>query len=371
MSLKQTLFGRDSNVNQLEDAPAWRVGASMSATWSWGAAIAVAIAVMHGKGFIPFLAWMTANMVAIPTFGLAYTYIPHLRKWKNLLPMLALWLFIGFFAIIMNMSALMAALGGGVGGLEAYPLLTDQQALYATLGVGVLIAWYIHKKGLRGSVTTDMGQLTLQFAGVIGIIVVGLATGARADIQMYVGDQSAWMVTAVLGLLSGCVASGMQWQRIEAVPEEKKLKSTLWGGAIFSTFMLLTIPAGLVFDGSLLVSIPFLVAVLAVASSTSDSGVALLQYVGERFKLPPHVGSLMGIAAVAIFPFVATWGITGIWTFYASTRWKVIAVLLVGTLIYTAIRRYVPVSVYSVARRMKLVLDTDVTGEKVTIQSDD
>ena len=48
--LRHFLFSRTEDADHLADAPPWRVGVSMAATWSWGAAVAVAIAVMHNKG---------------------------------------------------------------------------------------------------------------------------------------------------------------------------------------------------------------------------------------------------------------------------------------------------------------------------------
>lgn len=362
--LSGLLFDRSENADYLRDSPPWRVGVSMAATWSWGAAVAVAIAVMHTKGFIPYVAWAVSAAVAIPVFGLAYVYIPNLRRWKSLLPMLLLWGFIGFFAIVMNLSALKAALGGGVD-IEAAGIMSEQAALYTTLAVGVLIAWYIHKTGLQGSVFTDIGQLTLQFLGVIGILVIGLATGARADIQMMVGDQSAWMVGAVLGLLAGTTASGMQWQRIETLHTDRdKLRAAFVGGGIYSAHQIIVTFAALVFDGSLAVSIPFLLAVLAVATSTADSGSALLQYVSQRFSLPASAGSLVTLGAVAIFPFIAQMGVTGIWTFYATTRWKVIAALLGLTLIYN-FTGDVSANVAAAARRFKIVLPENVFQDQI------
>jgi hypothetical protein len=338
----------------------------MAATWSWGAAVGVAIAVMHTKGLIPFLAWMGANMVAIPIFGAVYYYVPTVRKWQKLLPMLALWGFIGFFAIVMNLSVLKAALGGGQDIVVA-GMLQPQQALYVTLAVGLLIAWYIHVKGFRGSVFTDIGQLTLQFLGVIGIIVMGAIFGTGQEVPMMVGDQSSWMTGAVLGLVTGTTASGMQWQRILSVESDAdKLKSALWGGGIFTVFMILTAIAGYLFwDGSLVVALPFLLSVLAVATSTADSGSALLQYISQRMYLPVSVGSITTIGAVLIFPMVSEWGITGIWTFYASTRWKVVAGLFVLTLLYNSIPKlHANEPLHELGRKFHFILNDPVYGSE-------
>jgi len=98
-----------------------------------------------------------------------------------------------------------------------------------------------------------------------------------------------------------------------------------------------TIAGYFFWDGVGLELIPFTIAVLAVATSTSDSGSALLQYIGQRVSLPASAGSLVTVGAVLSFPFIQQFGVTAIWTFYASTRWKIVAGLLVLTVLYKAV----------------------------------
>jgi len=313
-----------------------RVGVSMTATWSWGAAVAVAIAVMHTKGFEPYLAWAGANMLALPLFGIGYVYFPRLREWSNLLPMLLLWTFVGFFAVIMNLSALRTALSGGVDIVES-SLLTTGEATSVVMAFGLLITGYIYFTGLRGSMRTDVYQFVAQVIGVVGIILVGVTTtGIANPPPMHVGDQSDWMVLAVLGLLTGCFASGMQWQRIEYLDNDRdRLKATMFGGALFAAFLTLVTIAGYFFwTGAGLILIPFGLAVFAVATSTADSGSALLQYLAERAGHDRRVGSVATLIAVLVFPIAADYGLTAIWTFYAGVRYKVILGLLILTTVY-------------------------------------
>lgn len=354
------LFSRVPDADFLGASSPKQIGFSMAATWSWGAAVAVCIAVMHTRGIGPALVWTLANMVALAVFGLLYTKVPHVRKWKSLLPMVLLWGFMGFFAVVMNMSTILAVLGGNMD-IPSVGFLAPTHALYATIAIGVAIVAFIHKFGLRGSVSTDVYQLGLQFAGAIGILAVGLATGAQPELVWFDGNQSSWMIGAVLGLLTGTTASGMQWQRIETLPDdESKLRAALWGSGIFTLFLLIVFPAGLVYAGGPLQSAMLIVAALAVATSTADSGSALLQYVSQRLTLPVSFGSLVALAGIAAFPFIAEWGLAGIWTFYANVRWRIIIAMLAATLVYAVIHDYIPESVVTAAYRLRFVIEENV-----------
>ena len=79
----------------------------------------------------------------------------------------------------------------------------------------------------------------------------------------------------------------------------------------------------------------------------------------------------MALAAVASVPVVSQWGVTGIWTFYANVRWKIIAGLLGLTLLYYLVP---PLrnsdGLYRVARRLRLVLPDRVMGGDAAAESE-
>lgn len=332
------LFKRSASADDVDDYTASRMGVSMAATWSWGAAIAVGIAIMHNKGLLPFIVWTIGNVLSIPAFGYLYSKVPNVKNWQKLPPFVLLWAFIGVFAIVMNLNALKAGLGGGVD-IMSHTFMPEPYLTPFVMAVGLGIAWFIHKKGIRGSVLTDVGQFALQFIGAGTLIIAGLLIGARGDVEWHMNPGSGWMPEAFLGIISGATASGMQWQRIEHAADNKKYKSTLYGGLYFGIFMILVTICGYVFDGSFWVSVPFLITVIAVATSTTDSGAASLQFVTEKFKTRVEGGSILAVVATVIYPLVSGWGLVDIWSFYAGVRWKVIAVLLVATLIYNAARK--------------------------------
>ncbi|MDF9745868.1 hypothetical protein [Natrinema salsiterrestre] len=360
-SLFSKVFKRSPDADYLEGAAPWRIGLSMAATWSWGAAIAVAISVLHTMGIAPFVVWVTFNCLSIGLFGLYYRYIPNVSRWKTLLPMLLMWGFIGYFAIVMNLNTILAVLGGNMD-IPATGFMTETYALYTTIAIGLAITWIIGVYGLRGSVLTDVGQLSLQFVGAIGILVVGLANGYSPSFEMGL-DQQSFMITASMGFIFGATASGMQWQRMETLPDrDDQFKASLWGSAIFTAFMLVVAPAAFVFTGDVWQSAFLVIGALAVATSTADSGSALLQYISQRFYLPASGGTILTLAAVLSFHLLADMGLTGIWSFYASVRWQVILALIVGTLIYNVVG--VPDSVKAFARKVRFVLDDQVLSDE-------
>lgn len=370
-SLTDKLFSRSDDADDLGDDPPWRVGMSMAATWSWGAAVAVCISVLHTLGIKAAIVWTVFNCLSIGLFGLYYRFIPNVPKWKNFLPMLAMWGFIGYFAMVMNLNTMLAVLGGNMD-IPAVGFMSEQSALIATAAIGTAIVWFIGVKGLRGSVNTDVAQLALQFIGAIGILAIGVMVHGPADVQWTTSNfEQSWLITAAMGFIFGATASGMQWQRIETLDDKNdKFKASLYGSAIFAVFLLIVFPAGFFYHGGPFQSVFLIVAALAVASSTADSGSALLQYISQRVSLPASGGTLISIAALLTFKPFASMGLTGIWSFYAGVRWKVILVALIGTLLYNIMP--IPDSFGTLARKTYFYLpdrvygDVNEHGDKVT-----
>lgn len=337
---------------------AWRMGLSMCSTWSWGASIAVGIAIMHSMGFLAFLGWTFGNILAIPFFGFVRTKIPHTEKWVQFTPFILLFAFIHFFAIVMNLSALQGALGGGTDLQTTVALLPSEFILPSVMGVGLLTVGFIHLTKLNGSIFTDVLQYGLQVAGAVGIIVAGFLIDGRPDIVLETAEGFSWLPTAFLGIITGVTASGMQWQRIEALKSKKKQwHASLWGGTFFGGYMVLVTIAGLLFVGGFWQSLFLLAVIIGVATSTTDSGAAGQYFVADKFGIKGIYASLVSLAAVVAYPFVAKLGLVQIWGIYAGVRWRIVTGFILLTLLYAVTRykvNYTPVT--NLLKKTKVIL---------------
>lgn len=340
------------------DYAVWRMGLSMCSTWSWGASIAVGIAIMHSMGFLAFLGWTFGNILAIPFFGFVRTKVPHTGSWSNFTPFLLLFAFIHFFAIVMNLSALQSVLGGGTD-ITSVAILPQGLILPTVMAVGFSIVYFIHKTKLIGSITTDAGQYALQILGALAIIGLGLFSTGRPEIALQTAEGWSWLPAAFLGIITGVTASGMQWQRIESMDSDRdRWFASLYGGAFFGAYMVLVTMAGLVFTGGLAQTLALLVVIGAVATSTTDSGAAGQYFVAEKFGIKGVYATIVSLSAVVFYPIVADLGLVAIWNIYGGTRWKIVVGFLIATLLYSVTRGVIDyTSVQRFMRKTKLLLE--------------
>jgi len=309
-------------------------------------------------GFLAFAGWTFGNILAIPFFGFVRTKVPYTEKWVKFTPFILLFAFIHFFAIVMNLSALQGALGGGTDLETTVALLSSELILPSVMGVGLLTVGFIHFTKLNGSIFTDVLQYILQVFGAVGIIVAGLLIEGRPDIVLETAEGFSWLPTAFLGIITGVTASGMQWQRIESMKSEKKQwLASLWGGTFFGGYMVLVTIAGLLFVGGFWQSLFLLAVIIGVATSTTDSGAAGQYFVAEKFGIKGVYASVVSLAAVIVYPFVAELGLVKIWGIYAGVRWRIVIGFILLTLLYAATSRrvnYKPVS--KLLKRTKIIL---------------
>lgn len=338
--LNRQFLKHDADADDVSDVPVWRMGLSMSTTWSWGITIAIGFAIMHGRGILPFIVWVVPNVLAIPFFGVLRTKLSSLRYWPRWTPWLLLLVFVELFAIVLNLKFIQEALGGGAD-IPTHAFLSPGMREIAVIGIGLIVVLYIHRKGFRGSIITDTGQYIVQVGGVLSIIVVGLIYGTQADVQWLTmeGDTFWWLRISFIAMLFAILTHGQQWQRMESFTDDRdRIIASLYGGAFFGLYMVLVSIAGLLFDGSLLLSIIFFIIVLAVATSSIDSAVAALQWLLETLGGKRYWGSLLAIAAVFGWRAIMQSSATAVWQVFADIRWKLVAVGLALTLLYSATR---------------------------------
>lgn len=303
-----------------------RLGLSMAASWSWGASAAVGIGILLTRGQAAFWIWTMANILAVPLFGLVYTRWPALRGLIDLravvLPMVA----IQVFAYWMNMQAAYEAATGGID-IETVAFVGGGVALFGVIGLALALSLFIYRAGLPGSITTDVGQFSVQVGACLGIAVLGLALGTPIQhIPSTAVQDVSWGLWAALGLLSGPFLDAQHWQRLE---QADTARPAVWAGAWFGGYMLSVWSAGLVLSRSTpLLSVLFLAVVVAIATSTIDSAAAALQRLTSRWA-----ALAIGAVAAVSWPLVRSMGVVSLWTLYASGRVFVVG----GLLCYAAV----------------------------------
>lgn len=310
-----------------------KMGMSMAATWSWGASLLVGIGIVSAWGLIPYLVWLVGNILAIPLFGVIYKYLPNARFWKNLMPFVLLWVFIQSMAIIMNLNFLQSTMTGREDVNTAISMDTTT-SLFIIYALGIALWLYIMKKRLFGSYFTDLIQYKVQIIGAICLAVVALYTTGINDFTWIANGGVNWAIFGFIGIITGVTAAAQQWQRLEKVDESSKITTTLWGGFWFGLYMIPCAIVAVAFTGGLVETLLLITIVLAITTSTIDSGYAGLQYIGERFNLPHWIPNAFSLIVLLSFPLMASWGVVQIWSFYAGVRWKIVVGLIVATLIY-------------------------------------
>lgn len=335
---KDLLIKRQKYADSIADYPNWRVGLSCAASWSWGISLVVGMATMRTKGILPFMIWTTGNILALPLFGFLRTYFPASRNWLRFIPLLMIFIMMEFFSIIINLQAILSGLGGGID-ISSFVFLPQSTATYVVIIIGLFVVWYIHKGGLRMSVLTDIGQYAVQLLAVIFLAVAGYIIGVEKNFLWVQPGGLEWARVGFLGILCGALSIGHQWQRFSSIKEESILRTSLWAGFFFGIYMLFVGLTGLFFTKHIVLGIGFLITMLALATSSIDSGVAGLQYVLGRFKIKPFYASILAVLIIICWPFiVGSTGITKLWTIMALIRSPVIYLFIVLTILVTFAR---------------------------------
>lgn len=338
-SLKEKVFERNKNADDISDMPMWRMGMSLTATWAWGISIAIGITIMHSKGMAPFLVWVIPNILAIPFFAVVHAKLPGVSEWPKWRPFLLFILSVIVYAIIMNMQFINLALSSGTD-LATFQFLSSAHSTYAVIGVALGIALFINKTGFRGSVLTDIGQYGIQVFGATALIIAGLIMGTRADVVWLVeGTSNWWLSWSALSTLFAIMTHGGEWQRLQSLnTESDKLRAGAYGGLFFGLYMILVAGAGLVFTGNFVLSLLFLIIVLSVATSSLDSSISAAQWIFQQFDRSAYWGTAFAVLVILLWPYAIQSSIMDFYQLISDIRMKLIGGLLGITAVYAATR---------------------------------
>lgn len=336
MSKITKLLFKGKETDDLTEFPNWRVGVSVAADWSWGVSIAVGIGIMYRFGFLPFLIWTTGNILALPLFGAVRRYMPLSRFWPTFIPLVLIFIMVEYFAIILNLHAILDGFSGGKE-VSSFVFLSKDIATWVTIAIGFFIVWYVHKGGLRILMFTDLGWFTVQmFAVIFMAIAAYFLSGDKMNNVAWVKPGGIeWAIWGFLGIIVGALSAGHQWQKYGAIKEENILPVTLWGGGFFAFYMLFVALTGFFFSKHIILGISFLILMISLATSTIDSAVAAIRYVLARFGVKSKpLASILGLVIICTWPLAIS-SITSLWTLMAKIRFPVMWSFIIITLILT------------------------------------
>ena len=361
MRLTRLILQHKAGVDDLSGYPNWRIGLSSAASWSWGVSIAVGMAIMRTMGLLPFFVWTFGNILSIPLFGFVRRYLPFSKHWTRFTILFLLFLFVEFFAVTLNLQAIRAALGGGID-ISSFAFMREDIIIPLVLALGLAIALFINRYGLKGSVFTDIGQYSIQLLGVVALAIASFFLGSRAELPWITTDGREWVLLAFLGIITGALGTGHQWQRFSNVDDKNAFRVGLWGGFFFGVYMLFVFLSGLYFTQQIVLGGIFLVIVLSVATSTIDSAVAGLQFIAMRFRLDPRIGTAVAVVAIVIWPFQADLGLTSLWTILAQVRYPTVLVAIVLTIMVHLSKSLRSERIRSLLVKYKLVFKHEQLG---------
>ena len=124
----------------------------------------------------------------------------------------------------------------------------------------------------------------VQLIGAISWAAIAALAGGPGELTSMTNDGRDWIITGFLGIITGALGTGHQWQRFTAVSGARALAVSLWAGSFFAVYMLFVSICGFFLVASWPAGIVLLVVVLAVATSTIDSAVAGLQFAAIAAK---------------------------------------------------------------------------------------
>lgn len=299
------------------DKKSWFIGISLAASWAWGVSLLVALAIIEGKGLIPFGIWAGMNILAIPVFGYVIRKLDHLQTQINNGLLKMFMIVVQLFSMWVQMQALYEA--GVMAGMGPY-----SAKIFAVI-TGLFFVFAILKGGLKLSMLTDQVQWGITLLGLVILIIMGIINGeSQTLIAGNTPQNMSWAWYTVLILFCGPFVDLQGWQRAKVALKEKAYKSFRYAGYAFAIYMFMILIFAF-FARSSSMNIILLIVAFMVATSTLDSNSAALQELGEKW------GFILGFVAAATWPLVVKYGIVGLWTFVGTWRiFVVIAMLLIA-----------------------------------------
>lgn len=297
---------------------------SLAASWAWGTSLVVGMQTIQEKGIIPFLIWAIANSLALPLFGFIAYRIPNLSKVVNSK-------IVTFFTTIVMVFCLWIQMNAIYQYLNNLNFITDIASKIISIAIMIFMVIALYKDGLVKSIFIDNPLWFLCYALLFVLLILGFVFQVERYSLVSVVNQKeiSWALNSCIILFSGPIMCIQNWQMAEKLKAENKMKAHYTAGLLFALYMAFVGCLGY-FHFNEIMNIILVLVVLCVSLSTADAAIVGLQKIAGK-----KIGVIIALIAIALWNFVSSMGVMGLWTTMGNMR-KYVA----GACIIVAIGMY-------------------------------
>lgn len=288
-------------------------GISSAAGWSWGVSFLVTYTLIHEKGVLPFAVWAFFNSLAIPVFGILFKKLSRLKEIMiNTRWLVYFMAIVQCFSIIINLQA-MFQMGTLIG------LSSRVSTLVALLAGGIFIITVV-KNGYKTVLFSNVIQWLIIILTIIVLIFIGYSANKEVRLHTYTDVNSIyWSFYAGFLLLFSPFVDMQGWVRAIEIKKNRDFEVFGLSGLFFAVYMLLILVLSQ-FELSVHMGIILLFLVIMISTSTIQPNAHALNI---NFKY----GWIGALIACILWPLLSRFGILALWTYLASFRAIVVALV--------------------------------------------
>lgn len=288
-------------------------GISSAAGWSWGVSFLVTYTLIHEKGVIPFAVWAFFNSLAIPIFGVLFKKLSRLKEiMVNNLWLVYFMAIVQCFSIIINLQA-MFQMGTLIG-------LSSSMSTLISLFAGGLFIISVIKNGYKTVLYSNVIQWLISILAIIILIFIGFSGNKEVSLRAYTDVNSIyWSLYAGILLLFSPFVDMQGWVRAIEIKKNRDFEAFGLSGIFFAIYMLLILVLSQ-FELSVHMGIILLFLVIMISTSTIQPNAHALNV---NFKC----GWIGALIACLLWPLLSRFGILTLWTYLASFRAIVVALV--------------------------------------------
>lgn len=265
-----------------------KMGLSIAFSWAWASSLVIGQSIAIDRGIIPFLIWAIANTLTLGLFGVLFKkgiFTERIFKNKTFKTFAIV---IQAFCLIINLNILNQLIGN----------------YWLTTAIGLFFILLMYPRGLLASVLTDQVQGIITFTMLLGIIAVGIFTGAEVSGHIINSDGGVlWALWSACILLTSPFGDVQMWQRARV-----NSGGFWWATGFFGLYMVLIFIMSL-FEFNGIMTALLLVACLAVTTSTVDSIAVAMHEVSNK-----RVGTPLAVFLCLFWGVFKEMGIVELWS---------------------------------------------------------